>query len=509
MPKFNSRNTIQREIAEHPDITLNEAGGIAFKTTPKVELYKRIMTTFVGEPKYYTSGVSDFAEIVSLIKIVADEDPEFVLKLAAFARNEMNLRSASIMLLAEACSHQGCKPFIRKYTPHIVRRADELTEAMSYYQIKFGDIGNRAPKGSMINSLKRGLADSFHNFNAYQFAKYDREGKVKLADVIRVTHPKPRNKDESLLFKQVRTRTLPIPDTWETFISKNGSTKEAWEEIAPKMPYMAKLRNLRNFMQKKVNMEPILKHITSNTAVRNSKQYPFRFYSAYKELQNDFQATEVLEALQEALEISVENMPTFEGVTFLVADVSGSMDSTISEKSKVTLKEIACLMLAMAHKTCKKSYSGVFANSFATVQVTKFDSIMRILQDLLRINVGGSTNAWTSMQWLLDNKVTVDRIILFTDEQCYDSVSYWGNHSLAQLLKEYKRKVNPHVYTYIVNLAGYSTVQFPKDEPRTALIAGWSERIFNFITLYENLEASAAEAIEHYAPFSAVETEEM
>jgi hypothetical protein len=78
---------------------------------------------------------------------------------------------------------------------------------------------------------------------------------------------------------------------------------------------------------------------------------------------------------------------------------------------------------------------------------------------------------------------------VFTDEESYDSQNryYWGREtqSVAILLNQYKKDVNPNVYFYNINLSGYGTTQTPQDEPNTCLIGGWSERILSYISEFE------------------------
>lgn len=339
MPKFNKRASVGGMVEAHPDRVENYEGGIAFKTNPKMELTLRFLTYLVGEPKFYTPNADEEMETIrNLISIVSLEDPEYLMKLAAYARNAMYLRSAPIFILVESAQFDTVKPFIKNYTPTIIKRADELTETIAYFINKHGEIGSRG-KASLPNSLKRGIAKSFYNFDAYQFAKYDRDGTVKLKDVLRLVHPKPRTEEEAELFRQIRDRSLPIPETWETIISNNGSTKESWKSVIPKMGYMAKLRNLRNFLKVGVDLTPIIRHLTNPKAVRNSKQFPFRFYSAHKTLENmtekPFERQPLMEAIERALELSVENLPKLGGRTYVTSDNSGSMESPLSKRSSI------------------------------------------------------------------------------------------------------------------------------------------------------------------------------
>lgn len=493
--KFNAPNSIPTIIEQHPERTTNLGGGVAFKHNAKVELYKRTMTYMVGEPKFYMSPSADMGEMQLLISQVAKEDPEFILKLAAFARKEMYLRSAPVFLLVEACDYPQCKPYIRKYVPHIIQRADEITEVIAYWTTKNGNIGNRSSRGSLPASLKKGLADRFQTLTAYEAGKYKKDdAKVKMSDVIRVTHPKPLNDEMNTLFKQIRTNTVPIPFTWETQVSTRGSTKEVWSEVAPKMPYMAKLRNLRNFNDKGVPLQDILTHITNPAAVKKSMQYPFRFYAAYKELVNTNE--DIINALETALELSIENLPVLEGITAGFADVSGSMNDKVSEKSTITMKEIACLYLAMLSKISPQSRKYVFADQIAQINVIRQDSILSIMRQIMESHVGGGTYGHLTIQTLLNQKLKVDRIIIFTDEQMYESG--WCGDSVAQLLKEYKAKINPNVYCYVISMHGYPNVAIPKDETRTAVISGWNDRVFEFIKVFENFGRDPTGIIEKY-----------
>jgi len=515
MPKFNKKASIGQEVASHPDRVENYEGGIAFKTDPKTELTLRFLTYLVGEPKFYTPDArEEMNTIRGLIQTVAISDPEYLMKLASYARNEMYLRSAPIFMLVEAAQYDAVKPFIKAYTPTILRRADELTEVIAYFIARNGEIGSGG-KASLPNALKKGIAHSFYNFDAYQFAKYDRDGTVKLKDTLKLVHPKPRNEAEALLFKQIRDRTLPIPETWETVISVNGSTKENWESVMPKMGYMAKLRNLRNFLKVGVDIEPVVQHLTNPGAVKNSKQFPFRFLSAYKSLEgtdikgDPFTRNKLQGAVLTALDLSVENLPRLPGRTFVTSDNSGSMESPLTKRSSVEYIDIANIMGALAHRISDQAIASVFAEGFEVVGMHPGYGVM-MNTSLMREageRVGYATNAFLALHYLLQNDIKVDRILLFSDMQCYStytrgwqSFNFRGD-SLVEQFEAYKRQVNPRVKLYSFDLTGYGTVQFPQSDPNVVLLAGWSDRVLEFISKYEKFGTDMIQGIESYNPF--------
>jgi hypothetical protein len=141
-------------------------------------------------------------------------------------------------------------------------------------------------------------------------------------------------------------------------------------------------------------------------------------------------------------------------------------------------------------------------------------------QKLMGTDVDCSTNAYLTLQYLIENKVNVDRIMIFSDMQCYNSnevdnfysrfaCSYgvtrppqlsYGN-TLAAMLKHYKRTINPNVYLYSFDLAGYGTIQFPEDEKNVCLLSGFSDRVFDFIKSYEEIGTGMADKISQYSPF--------
>ena len=508
MVKYNVKPSVENTVMNHPDRVSNYEGGVAFKTSEKNELYLRCATWLVAEPKFYGDTVTETSAIEALIASISEADPEFVPRLAAYLRNEMYLRSAPQFLMVEALKNKASRALIRKWVPSIVARADEITEALSIFIAKNGQIG-KSGKGSLPRQFKLGLGDSFYNFTEYQFAKYKMDDKaVKLSDAIRVIHPKPRSVTESELYKRIRTNTLKIPETWETVISAKGNNKDAWNEVISQMGYMAKLRNLRNIANADADLESVLTHLTSEKAVRNSKQFPFRFYSAWKmmdELNDPFKADKIRRALEKAMELSVANIPHLKGRTLVSADVSGSMQSPISERSKVQRIEVACIMTAMAGGFSDMGLSSVFGTDFVPVPV--IGHIIADAQRFMSTSTNGmSTNGYKVFEYLEVKRIPVDRVMIFTDCQLWDSTgrTYWGSgdQSLYQHYLTYKRSVNPNVKLYLFDLAGYGTVQIPDNEPNVVNIGGWSDRVFEFIKFFEEDKTKALAMVERYAPLT-------
>lgn len=496
--RLNPKANIDSALDNRQDVTTNFEGGIAFTASSKLELMTRVCTWMVNEPKFYGDKADETARIIELIKSIGQTDPVFILKLAVYAREILNLRTAPLVLLTESAllNKSEPKPLIRKAASRIVLRADQLTETIAYLQSRIGNIGNNSPTGSCPASLKRGLGDAFNNFNEYQFAKYNRKDAVKLRDVLRIVHPKPKNEEQSTLFKKILDDTLATPETWEVIISTKGSNKETWTSARDAMPIMATIRNLRNMLENGVDMKPVIARLTTPEIIEKSKQFPYRFYSAYNEIEGiaNTQTAKVMDALVKALELSCSNIPHFSGTTYICGDTSSSMDEPVSEKSSVWRSHIAFLLQAISAKFCDDAICSVFGTKNMFVTMPKSSSILDNMKRAENTEAGHSTDAWLCIQDILKNKTHVDRIIMFSDMQCYDS--YYGSESLVKQLKKYRSTVNPNVYMYSVDLVGYGTLQIPEDDPRTLVMAGWSEKLLNFIPTFESDRKTMLDIIE-------------
>ena len=109
---------------------------------------------------------------------------------------------------------------------------------------------------------------------------------------------------------------------------------------------MALLRNLRNILQANVSpahIERVASHICDPAKVAKSKQLPFRFLAAYKELMDvtSVHTASVLSALENAVRESVNNLEGFEADTSVLVAADGAADA------KEALTNVAMQVAAM------------------------------------------------------------------------------------------------------------------------------------------------------------------
>ncbi|MCA6068640.1 TROVE domain-containing protein [Chryseobacterium sp. RG1] len=489
-------------------VVINYEGAKAYTMTPAEELYSAVVTTGLSNTTY-EKGNDRLARIQSLIE---KNDPEFVAKLAVYARKDMYLRSIPLVLTTELAKQTSGTDLVSRTVDGVVQRADEITELLAYYQLA-NDRTDLKKLNKLSKQVQKGLVKSFNKFDEYQFAKYNRKAEVTLKDALFLVHPKAKDENQQEIFNKIVNDSLETPYTWEVELSVLGQTKFAddaarklafknkWEELifSNKLGYMATLRNLRNILEADVSpeaMNKICSYLSDEKAVRNSKQLPFRFLAAYRELKtiDSKYLSSILEALEDAVMVSAKNIKGFgfETSVVIAADVSGSMQKPVSPRSKVLLYDIGLLMSMMLQSQCKNVVSGMFGDTWKRVSMPK-SSILRNVDAFYKREgeVGYSTNGYLVIDDLIRRNENVDKIMLFTDTQLWDSNR--GRNSFENSWNKYK-KLNPNAKLYIFDLAGYGKQPLDIRKNDIYLIAGWSDKIFDVLNALED-KKSAVEMI--------------
>lgn len=239
--EFNETKSGQAESeAEYDDQrTENFEGGEAFEPqSAKLALYKRVANNLLEEnSSFYDAEV--LRPVVEEFEAIAEEDPEFALKLAGYAQQELGLRDISTLLLVLAANHertvQPDNPgvsWVRDYSPTVLVRPDDLTTAVAMQDNLPDELPARLDwfNSSLPSGLRKGMEDTLHNFDKYQFAKYDSDRReYNLRDVVNRVHPTPQDADHERIFESLMhgdldkyedVEPLESPETWEVIVTK-------------------------------------------------------------------------------------------------------------------------------------------------------------------------------------------------------------------------------------------------------------------------------------------------
>lgn len=442
-------------------------GAKAKHINPELQLRRSVMACLLWEKQFYEDGQDIAARITSLIPHVS---PQKCADIAVEARTKMKLRHAPLLIVREMARLSEHKGLVAGVLETIIQRADELSEFVAMYW--------KDKKQPLSGQVKKGLARAFQKFDAYQLAKYDRDGKVKLRDVLFLSHAKPKDAEQEAVWKKLVDGTLEPPDTWEVGLSSGKSKKETWERLLRenKLGAMALLRNLRNFQRDEVDENLVLNGLKNAKVARI---LPFRFIAAARYAPQ--WEPQIEGAMLKCLTIQAK-LP---GHTVLLLDVSGSMDTRISDRSEITRLDAACGVAMLAREICDKV--DIFTFSMKLIQVPARhgfalrDAIVNS-QEHSGTPLGLAVKSIYADKSFIQNEVNFgpygnqvvggykgqwlrpDRLIVITDEQSHDSVP------------------DPQGKGYMINVASYKNgVGYG---PWTH-IDGWSEAVVDYIRQYE------------------------
>jgi hypothetical protein len=520
--KFNLLSKLKNQI-------INHEGAKAFVMTPEMELYSTVVTWSLND-SFYEKNETRMERVRVLI---AQCEPLFVGKLAVYARTKMYMRSVPLVLATELAKLHSGDNLVARVTDGVIGRADEITELLACYELLNERKGTKR-LNRLSKQLQKGLPTAFNRFDEYQFGKYNRDGTIKLRDALFLVHPKAKDELQQLLFNKIVSGDLQTPYTWETELSALGQmnfdSNEAkaiafrakWEELidSGKLGYMALLRNLRNIQEAGVSymhFEKVCTRLGDATEVAKAKQFPFRYLAAYRELidqatmpnrqgfvkkltalvqgDNKGYTGGLLNALEKAVQASAVNIKGFDHETrvLVACDVSGSMQTPVSAKSKILLYDVGLMLAMLLHSRCKNVEVGMFGDSWKTIGVPR-TNILGNVQEFYRREgeVGYATNGYLVIKDILTRRVRMDKVMLFTDGQLWNSS---GSGSQIQTLwLRFKAEVSPAAKLYLFDLQGYGQAPLQILRNDVYLIAGWSDKVFEVLATLENGE-SALDAI--------------
>lgn len=436
--------------------TVNKAGGVAYSMKPEQELIHAVLTTFL-EDKFYESGDERLVRIQLLIKQCA---PEFVQNLAVVARTEFHMRTVPMVLIGELAKN---KTLNYKVIPQVINRVDEMAELIGY-------VGKPIP-----NQVRKGLRRAVLNFDRYQLAKYrGLDRRIKLRDVFNLIRPNPKHadKEQKKAWKDLMTGKLVPEDTWEKVISTAKNKKKAWEGLINenKLGYMAMIRNLNNFIKEGISKDAqkkVCEFLTTPKKVYGSKQLPFRYLTAYENVKGNIMFTD---AISEAMDIALDNVPNLDGKTLIAVDCSGSMMGETFDK--------ACAFGATLMKASKDVDLILFDEDVHEVTISRRTPIVDIIQKLKSSYMGGGTE--TSLVFSYAHKEKYDRIIIISDNESWQE-RYRGS-SVQEAYNNYKANTQADPSVYCIDIEGYGTKDITGN---VTYLTGWSDRLLDFIKFSE------------------------
>jgi 60 kDa SS-A/Ro ribonucleoprotein len=408
-------------------------GARAKRITPEMELKRALMNCLLWEDQFYEDGVAIAERIKTLVPKVA---PDRVAALAIEARETMKLRHAPLLVVREMARHEKHRALVADTLARVIQRPDEMTELLAIYWADALGPQQQRKRQPVSAQIKKGLARALTKFDAYQLAKYDRDGAVRIKDVLFLVHAKPKDAEQEKVWKQLVDGELVSPDTWEVSLSSGKDKRETFERLIAegKLGGLALLRNLRLMQKAEVSREMIADAIE---AMRTDRVLPYRFITAAR-YAPDFEPE-----LESAMLKSLKGYVRLPGRTRLLIDVSGSMFAPLSAQSEMTRAEAACGLAILAREVCDEVEIFTFSQDVVKAPPRRGFA----LRDAI---VGSQPHGST----FLGKAVTEidrkgDRLIVFTDEQSHDKVPEPAGRGTMVNVASYQHGVGHGAWTRV------------------------------------------------------------
>lgn len=256
--------------------------------------------------------------------------------------------------------------------------------------------------------------------------------------------------------------------TWEDALSLAGNKvpkQKLWEALIPVMNDMALVRNLRNFDEAGVSdqmAQIVIDRLTDPERVRWSRQFPFRYLSAYRNVPS----LRWGHALDKALTASVANVPELPGRTLILVDRSGSMFNAMSQKTELTRADAAAVYgSALKLRNGDRATLVQFGSSCHEVTAPRGGSLLKLVESFK--NLGGTYTVAATRKFYANH----DRVVLITDEQASD-----GDPGKA---------IPANVPLHTINLAGYE-FSGTAGGPNRHVYGGLTDASFKTLQLVES-----------------------
>ncbi len=513
------------------DYVIMTTGKPGFSEPPYYGLANAFSTVhFSGHISYNADGLTQQAidiidNVIAAIK--ESEDKRDILMYAAYLRNEGKVRITPQIILAVAARCEETRPFVREFAPYIMRRPDEIKEAFSAYrelfcEVKTNSRGKARHIGAIPNCLRKAMADAMSKLSERDILKYDGIGGIPFRDVVLMSYNAvkrpgyPLSKD---MFEWVvngkispsleiataakefaelerwnnRAKELAIKAglTWEVIASKfatGNQSGEVWEWLATAeregkrlMPYMATIRNLRNFVVHGISTDAqkvVCDYLVENA--ESSMLMPMRYLSAFESVP----VGRLKNAISRAANASLAHLKTLPGSTLVAVDTSGSMNMHVSMNSSLTCKGAASVLGALCFKQSDDdSVIGALATQWKASKNINDDSLLNTAESVGSLDVGMGTNLGLAIKYLQENNMFPERIILLTDGQGWMGQHKNNTSGFETRLQEYRAQGwKGHIHE--VHMVDYSTSAAMPDN-KCHVFSTYSENIIDMILAAE------------------------
>ena len=483
-----------------PADTVNEAGGKAFALPPRQALAQYAVTGCLNGT-FYASAETQLANVLEMVSAAG---PEFTAKVALYSRERGHMKDMPALLCAALSVLDADQ--LKAVFPRVC--ADGRLVRNFVQIIRSGVVGRKSlgtvPKKLVQRWLEKASDEQILRASVGQ--------SPSLADVVRMVHPHPADTTRAALYGWLLGRphdAAALPDCVKAYEAyKVGTSREVpevpfqmltalqlgtpeWTVIARNAGWQMTRMNLNTFARHGVFGDGKVTRTVANrlrdaSLIRKARVFPYQLMVAYRNA-NPEVPEEVRNALQDAMEIALENVPAVGGEIVVCPDVSGSMQSPVTGERKgsttaVTCVQVAALVTAALLRKNGSAQVLPFSDDVVPVALNPKDSVMTNADKLAALPSGG-TNCSAPIADLNVRRVTADLVVMVSDNQSWVDGDGGGRSTATMAEWERFRRRNPRARLVCLDLTPYGTCQAPERED-ILNVGGFSDAVFDIIARF-------------------------
>jgi 60 kDa SS-A/Ro ribonucleoprotein len=481
---------------------VNGAGAPAYALSAKHALAQYAVTGCFNST-YYASAETQLAKVVDL---AYEAPPEFVAKTAIYARERGYMKDTPALLCA-ALSIAEPKLCAATF-PRVI---DDVKMLRNFVQMVRSGVTGRKSLGTQPKRLVKNWIESRSEETLFR-------GSVgqspSLVDVIKMVHPKPANDARRafygyLLDREHRTEHLPdvvkellafkagssqvVPNVPFQMLTALTLSEDQWVAIAKNASWQMTRMNLNTFarhgvFKRRSMVELVAARLRDAVAIRKARVFPYQLLAAYRSSNEDVPDL-VKDALQDAMEHAVFNVPAVSGKVYVLVDVSGSMSSPITGHRQGATTKMRCIdgaaLVAAAILRQNRSAEVIpFEHGVRKLSLNSRDSVMTNAQKLASIG-GGGTNCAAPLQFLNKQKAQGDLVVFVSDNESWMD----ARRGATAVMSEWQlfKSRNPGARLACLDFVPNATTQAAERED-ILNIGGFSDSVFDLLALFANGE---------------------
>lgn len=491
-----------------PADSTNEAGGKAFALPPRHALAQYAVTGCLNGT-FYASAETQLERVLELVSAAG---PEFTAKVALYSRERGHMKDMPALLCAALSVLDADQ--LKAVFPRVC--ADGRL-VRNFVQIVRSGVVGRKSLGTVPKKLVQRWLESASD---EQILRASVGQSPSLADVVRMVHPRPANPSRAALYGWLLGRAhdaAALPDCVQAFEAyKAGTTRDVpdvpfqmltslslgtaeWTAIARQAGWQMTRMNLNTFARHGVfgNAKVtriIAERLRDAAQIRKARAFPYQLMAAFRNLDPKVPDL-VRDALQDAMEIALGNVPSVGGRIVVCTDVSGSMLSPVTGERKGSTTTVTCLQVAalVTAALLRKNTSAAvlpFSDDVVPVSLDPRAPVMANAAKLAALPSGG-TQCSAPIAYLNRHGMAADLVVMVSDNQSWVDSNGGGRSTTTMERWEHFRRRNPKARLVCLDLAPYGTTQ-AAERSDILNVGGFSDAVFDIIARFARGEMDAA-----------------